>query len=242
MTEEKKPPKEFENKFLKFPTDNIDEVNVRINKGEKADVIRKYLVEKYKGPFKIPNRKTIIKYIKWYKSETSQKSDSRISLLKENSYTMSEIRDMMRRLNVGGMDISDHKAAIEKIAQFMMVRLQLTSQIQDRLLDAKFEQVITNQVGEIHAMLKTLLEHEDKMGIIDFIIFRMTNKFLEEFAPVVSRAYEETPQKDLKGFLEKIQKYHKSIDLNRIRDEAIAESKTLKKGASNGKEIRTNAA
>jgi len=246
MTEEQKPQvkvTEFKSKLFLFPKAFLDEIDRRIHKGHKADAIRKYVAEGYKGELSIPNRKVFARYIKWRREHVMVRQDLAVKIRKELEPTEQEIRALMERLNVAGMDISDRKIVLERLVVFLMARTQMISQVQDSVMDPRFEQNIIGQVAEIHAMLQTLLKLEGQLGVHEAVARLIVEKFLFELAPIVRKAAEDTyGQAKTKEFLDRLQKAYKAIDFNRIRNEAVIEVSALGKETSNGKEARANAA
>jgi hypothetical protein len=235
--------KNFRSKVHAFPPDIIDEIDKSIAKGLKGERIRAFLVRTYKGPLEIPDRKTLDLYVKNRFKTAHEKAELSVKVKRELDYTDEELREMHRRLNVAGTDVSNRKGLLDKMVTLMLTRIQLTSQLQDRLLDPRVEHNIIKMVGEVRALTVQLMELENQLGVHEAVARTILEKFLAELAPVVRKAAEDTyGSSKTKEFIERLLKSYKTIDIDRIRNEAVLEVSNMEKEQLGVKKIGSNAA
>lgn len=245
MPDEKKPEvvkvaTTFKNKLMQFPPHHLTEIGIIVGKNKGADEVIKYLKANYKGPIPIPNRKTVAIYVKWIKPQVKIEKDVVARLKQEVQLTESELRKFLDQLNISRLDVKNRMFVIENIASYLLNRVQTIAQLQDVIMDPRFENILTNQLAEVHSMMMTLLKYDDDIKGYEFIAKRIVEKFFEELAPAIRRAAEETWGGDkIKLFLDKVQKYNKAIDFNRIRSEAIDEAASFSK---DGNSVNKNGA
>lgn len=248
MADEKKPAQVEPDKIIKskinaFPPEIIRGIDEAIAKGMKADRVRAYIVRTYKGALEIPNRKTVDLYMKRRYKAAHQNADKSAELKKKLDLTEEELREMHGRLNVAGTDITNLKGILQKMVSLMLSRIQLMSQLQDNLLDPRVEHNIIKQVGEVRVLTVKLMETEVELGVHEAVARLIIDKFLFELAPVVRRAAEDTyGSSKSKEFIERLQKGYKSIDFQRIRNEAVVEVSQIGKEKTDVKKIGSYAA
>jgi hypothetical protein len=215
----------FKNRLFEFGATVLGEIDVRIARKAGAAEIRKWLLDKYNGPIPIPTLKTIQAYIKWKRNVQRTTAGAAVRIRREMEKTETELREMTSLLNIAGLDISDRKGALERMAQFLLIRTDKTAIVQDSLMDPRFENNITGQIGEAHNIMQTLLKMEGSTGIQEFIARKYVEIFMTELAPIIKQAAEETygPEK-MKAFLERLNKGYAKIDFARIKKDAVAEA------------------
>jgi hypothetical protein len=247
VVEEKKPvpvvpEKVFKSKVSAFPPEIIRGIDEAIAKGFKSDKIRGYIVRAYQGPLEIPNRKTIDAYLKNRSKTAFANADKATKIKRELDYTEEELRTMRQRLDVAGTDISDLKGVLKKMVTLMLTRIQLTSQLQDNLLDPRVEHNIVKMVGEVRVLTVQLMELEGQLGVHEAVARLIVEKFFSDLAPVARKAFEDVVgTAKTKEFIEKLSKGYKSIDMERIRNEAVIEVSNVEKEQSGVKKIGAHA-
>lgn len=215
----------FKSRLFEFGKAWLDDIDRLIAKNDSAMTIRTFLVNKYKGPLSIPDRKTISAYIKWRKEVQRVSAGSAVRILKETERTEADLKSMMARLRIADADVSNRKDLLENIIRFLLVRTEAITQVQENLMDPRFESTITKHLGLVKDVTDTLLKMEGQTGIHDYIARRIIELFLQEMAPLIKQAAEDTYGPDqLKAFLERVGKGYKKIDFSRLRRDATTEA------------------
>jgi len=215
----------FKNRLFEFGARWLGDIDRRVARNCSAADILKWLKENYNGSLPIPTRKTVAAYVKWKRQIQRGSAGSAVMIRKETERTEADLRQMLGRLQIAEADISDRKGLLERLVRFLLVRTELIAQVQDNLMDPRFEDTITKHLSLVKTTTDTLLKLEGQMGAHEFIARRIVEKFMMELAPVIKQAAEDTygPEK-LKVFLEKVNKGYAKIDFNLIKKEAAIEA------------------
>jgi hypothetical protein len=215
----------FKNRLFEFGAAWLVDIDRMVARNCQAAEILRWLKDHYNGPLPIPDQKTIRTYVKWKRQTMRLTAGSAIRIRKETERTDTELREMLGRLQIADMDLSNPKAAYEKIIRFLFVRTEITAQVQDNLMDPRFEQVITGHLALAKNTLDSIQKMDGQLGTHGFIARRIVEKFISELAPIIKQAAEDTwgPDK-VKAFLEKVNKGSARIDFSKIKREATIEA------------------
>ncbi len=218
----------FQNRLFEFGAAWLGDIDKKVAKGDTAQGILDWLKSKYSGPLPMPTRKTVQAYVKWRRQALRVTAGAAVRIRLETERTESELKEMLLRLQIGEMEIGDRKVVLEKMVRFLLVRTERISQVQENLLDPRFEQAITNHLGLVKTTVDTLLKMEGQIGAHEFIARRIVEMFLADMAPILKQAAEDTygPEK-LKAFLERVNKGYARIDFVRIKKDAAMEAASL---------------
>lgn len=229
----------FNNRMFKFPN-QLKGIDILIARGDKTTKVQNYLITNSSGAIAIPNLKTIALYIKWRLPELKKKNAAKMVLdemVQMENVDGAEIKAAIQRLNMSSTDVGDRKALIEKLMKCLLIRFQKLSQIQDTIMDARNEQVMTNQLQAIHRMAETLMNKEDDLAIYDWIARRIIEKFLSEIGPVLKASFEKNADPARMGaFIEDFMSGANALDTAKMKQEAVNEANELtKSGGFNGR-------
>ncbi len=215
----------------------LSDVQLKICDRWRPEKILKWLGNSYPKSVVLPGLDVLKPWIKHVKAQIRAKKREEVSTAKEveeGQRTLIELKQMNDRMKLADADIFNRKGTLETMVQFMLVRVEGATKRQSFGLDARLEQVITNQIGEIHKMLQSLMSYETKLGLQEYAARLIVQKAFRELGPIArdaaQRVYGEDKAKD---FLEEFKLGLKGVDFQRIRREAINEAlETEKKGES----------
>ncbi len=225
------PPKNAGPKMARLGIEVLKDLDLEIAKGSGPDKLRNWMLKHYRGQEPIPGKNTLAKYIKERKEFLFKKVDAVARMKKETEYTEQQLREMLARLNMANLEIGDRKILLEKIIGFLLMRIQAFVQVQEVLMDAKYEQIMINQLTLIHTVTETLLRLEGQIGFQEFVAQRIVEKFLEEIVPACQRSVEKVfGDSKVKEFLLEFEKQQKTVNFDRLRQEATVEASAFEKG------------
>lgn len=230
-----------QNRMFGFPADILSGVLEIVEAGGRADKVNAYMKRAYVGPLKIPEKKSIQRYIKYLFDNDLVKSGRSAKIKEGIRITTEELLEMQRRLNFSGLDPTQIKAGLQKMIQLMAIRFDFNSQLQNIMLDPRVEANMIKWMDSMRETYGKLLEIEVQVSSYEAMATLIVEKYLYEMASHARRAAEETygSQKN-KEFLERLDRYTRGIDFDRIRTEANAEVIIMEKElASGSKKIRT---
>jgi hypothetical protein len=211
-----------------FSMDVLKDIDLLISQGKNANYIRKWIFDHFKGTVHPPDVKTIRLYIKKRLPVLNKNADTSIKVRRDLEMTEKELHDLYARLQVVGQDMSNKKALLERIVNFLLYRVELMSRIQENTKSPGGEQVIVSQLSVVHTFLQTILKLEGQLGANEFIARRIVEKFLVEFAPLVKKVVDRVcGAEKTKSVLADIHKELPNIDMNRLRKEAEEEAAAI---------------
>lgn len=218
----------FQNRLFEFGATWLGDIDKKVARGDNAQAILNWLKSRYNGPLPMPTRKTVQAYVVWKKQALRVTAGAAVRMRLETERTEDELKDMLLRLQIAEADISDRKATLEKLVRFLLVRTERISQVQENLLDPRFEQSITSHLSLVKTTMDTLLKLEGQMGSHEYIARRIVEMFMADLAPVLKQSAEDTYGPDkLKAFLERVKKGYEKIDFARIKKDAAAEAAAI---------------
>ncbi len=223
------------NRLFGFPADILAGVLETVQAGGRADKVLVYIKRAYDGPLKVPDRKSVARYIK-YLFDNDLVDNGKAAKLKEGiRVTTQELIEMERRLNMSGLDPTNIKAGLQKMIQTMAIRFEFNSQLQNMMLDPRVEANMIKWMDSMRETYGKLLEIEIQVSSYEAMAALIVEKYLFEMASHARRAAEETygSQKS-KEFLERLDRYTRGIDFNRIRTEANTEVIIMEKELASG--------
>lgn len=233
---EQNPPKEdtakpdvpFTNPIFNFSKGVQAALEVKVGEGAGATTLRKWLKDNPpKGALKIPDRKTIHKWLmherpriieqKQSKSNFVNASKSLIDVEKKARHLLNSVTDRK-----GG--IRYRKEMLEELAHFVILRLRILSDYQSNIMDSKTEQVINSHVQVINNLMQTVSKMESQYRLEGRVAARMMDKFQMAMGIVVRRVVERMfGSEKIKVILDAVRKETDIIDLHKIRDDSRLE-------------------
>jgi hypothetical protein len=219
------PRAQFRNRLQELGVGWLKDIDRKVARGDNAQTILDWLKRSYKGPVPLPDVKTVRAYIVHVRNDLNVKAGAAVRIRQQTERTEEELRALLSRLQIAEADIGDRKALLERLVRFLLVRTEVIAQVQDNLLDPRFEMVITNHLTLVKSTTDTLLKLEGQIGEHEFIARRIVERFLGDLAPVIKQVAEEMFGQDkLKAFMEKLAKGYARIDWARIKKEAAADA------------------
>lgn len=223
------------NRMFGFPADILIGVSEIVAAGGRGKRVIEFMKRDYDGPLKIPDRKSVDRYIK-YLLENDLADKGKASKIKDGiKITTDEIMEMQRRLNISGIDPTQIKAGLQKMIAVMAVRFEFNSQLQNVMLDPRVEANMIKWMDSMRETYAKLLDIEIQVSSYEAMATLIVEKYLYEMASHARRAAEETyGSAKSKEFLEKLDRYTRGIDFDRIRTEANAEVIIMEKELASG--------
>jgi hypothetical protein len=218
-----------------FPAEILKGVLEIVAAGGKGKKVHAYMKRAYVGPLQVPEKKSIQRYIK-YLFDNDLVDNGKIAKIKEGiRLTTDEILEMERRLNISGLDPTQIKAGLQKMISAMALRFEFNSQLQNTMLDPRVEANMIKWMDSMRETYAKLLEIEIQVSSYEAMATLIVEKYLYEMASHARRAAEETyGSAKSKEFLEKLDRYTRGIDFDRIKTEANAEVIIMEKELASG--------
>lgn len=214
----------LKNRLFEFGAIWLKNIDKKIASGHTPAAIWEWLKKEYKGSLPMPDVKTVRTYVNWRKEGMRREAKGTIRGTKEQHRTEQDLSTMSKTIGLANMDIGDRTELYERIVRYLLVRTETVANVQETMLDPRFESNITSHLALAKSTADSLLKMEGQLGIHGTIARLIIEKYMQELAPIIRQAAEDTYGTDkLRIFMERLSKNASRIDLARIKHEATAE-------------------
>jgi len=216
--------KDFKSKLKTLPSRILGEMDTLILRGDPATKIHAWLVDQMRGRGSAGwGPKATANYVVARKKQLNETMDAQTRAAKQFALTEDELIQLEGKINTYNLNPGDRKANLEHALQILFYRVGVLRQMQTSEMNPQYERLIGSHINSITGITAQLEKMDSGGGLNENMIGKFLELFFKEFAPKVKESFVKVvPGTDSAEFLRVLNKAQQNIDINRIRDEAVA--------------------
>src|SRR5665213_193872 len=226
------PAYKFRSNLMDFGPKWLADIDKLIAQGNSATDVMNWLRANYRGELGIPSLSVFRIYEKFKKTQLITTTGAAVRIRMESQKTELQLREMMGKLQISELNPDDDKVMMKSIIRFLLVRTETLSNLQDTLLDPRFEQIMGNHLTLIKDIMEDLRKIEGNLGVDAYVARRVIEMYIVAQAPIARRINDEvyTGDSRAKSFMDKFAEACASgISLMALRQEALREVEEYKR-------------